>query len=131
MAFVLTAATLVLSSGSSSLLVLFAAGFLVGTSTGCERNDAEESKSPHAPALAIIARHISHFLRNDVSRNLACRNIEMCHKQATCYSLNERVLMNILCSYEYIGIEEIEVKIRTEENTSELQSLMRNSYDVY
>src|SRR3546814_3606318 len=74
-------------------------------------NDAEESKSPHAPALAFIARHISHFLRNDVSRNLACRNIEMCHKQASCYSLNERVLMNILCSYEFIGIEEIEVKI--------------------
>src|SRR3546814_18868985 len=35
----------------------------------------------------------------------------MCHKQASCYSLNERVLMNILCSYEFIGIEEIEVKI--------------------
>src|SRR3546814_18788964 len=35
----------------------------------------------------------------------------MCHKQASCYSLNERVLMNILCSYEFIGIEAIEVKI--------------------
>src|SRR3546814_4549389 len=85
----------------------------------------------------------------------------MCHKQASCYSLNERVLMNILCSYEFIGIEEIEVKIasrhpsektrggtpsrygqirprhksrcpiRSEEHTSELQSLMRISYAVF
>src|SRR3546814_7543322 len=79
----------------------------------------------------------------------------MCHKQASCYSLNERVLMNILCSYEFIGIEEIEVKIasrhpsektrggtpsrygqirlrhRSDEHTSELQSLMRISYAVF
>src|SRR3546814_11005554 len=65
--FVRTAATIGLSSCSSRRLVLFAAGFLVGAITGCERNDAEESKSPHAPALAIIARHISHFLRTDRS----------------------------------------------------------------
>src|SRR3546814_4450955 len=107
-------------------------------------------RPPRATRTDTLFPYTTLFRSPEIS---PAENIGKCHKQASRYSLNERVFMNILSGYEFIGIEEIEVKIaspasfgknerrhplslwpnspRSEEHTSELQSLMRNSSAVF